>query len=626
MKCKFYAIGLIFIIFLSSFSIQVLSDTKNQNFLSNSNQNNNYEISSIHNQSLEGYTLFGPEYGKQIYLMKNDGTLINRWESNNIQGLGIELLKNGNLVRSCSTYPNPIFPFGGFTGRLEMFNWNGSLIWEFDYSDSNVCLHHDIEVLPNGNILLIAWELITSDEVLSAGKNPEKFPWTYLASEHIIEIKPDDTYGGEIVWEWHLWDHLIQDYDSSKNNYGIVSEHPELVDINFEIDETVLNPDNFHINSIDYNEKLDQILLSVRNYNEIWIIDHSTTTSQSMSHEGGISGKGGDILYRWGNPETYDKGTSEDRELYFQHDANWIDEGMPGEGNILIFNNGPHRPQGTYSSIDEINPPLENEYQYYFSESGRFGPFDLVWTYTAEEKTDFYSNHISSAQRISNGNTLICEGDDGYFFEVSSNKETVWEYQNQYPLFNPLKDVFKIKRYTLGYEGIGEFRTENPLPPDRPTGETNIKTGQEYTFSTVTTDPDDGNIIYWFDWGDGTNSGWIGPFNSGRMGVSSHMWNEPGTYEITVIAQNMKGLLSGLSEPLNITVEGLQVFLLGKVDSRTVKENEISLFSDKLVYLSVTPFDFEIFNYGVRVIIDKEYKGILNDHLVFGKFVLRYLN
>ncbi len=109
---------------------------------------------------------------------------------------------------------------------------------------------------------------------------------------------------------------------------------------------------------------LDQILISVHNFSEIWVIDHSTTTAEAASHSGGNSGMGGDLLYRWGNPAAYDSGSSADQQLFVQHDAQWIGNGLPGAGNILIFNNGQGRPDGDYSSVDEIVPPVASDGSY----------------------------------------------------------------------------------------------------------------------------------------------------------------------------------------------------------------------------------------------------------------------
>jgi len=74
--------------------------------------------------------------------------------------------------------------------------------------------------------------------------------------------------------------------------------------------------------------------------NEIYVIDHSTTPYESIGNSGGRYGKGGDYLFRWGNPANYGRGSQEDQKLFRQHDVQWIKPGLNGAGNILIFNNG----------------------------------------------------------------------------------------------------------------------------------------------------------------------------------------------------------------------------------------------------------------------------------------------
>ena len=216
-------------------------------------------------------------------------------------------------------------------------------------------------------------------EAKAAGCNPQIQGNSGLRPDCIIEVKPTGTTTGEIVWEWHVWDHLIQDHDPSKANYGDVAAHPQLIDLNYvaswveqlprkELDKLrslgylgssgkghrgPKDPLWTHTNSVAYHAELDQIVLSVRGFNEIWIIDHSTTTQEAASHRGGRSGKGGDLLYRWGNPQAYRAGTDKDQQLFGQHDAHWIPPGLPGEGHVLLFNKGYRRPQGSYSSVDE---------------------------------------------------------------------------------------------------------------------------------------------------------------------------------------------------------------------------------------------------------------------------------
>jgi len=398
--------------------------------------------------SYQGYTLFGPEYLQTVYLIKNNGEIVKQWQSSSIQGLATYLLENGDLFRVClPATPNTFFLSGGFAGRIERLNWDGELIWEFEYSNNEHCSHHDIEILPNGNVLLIAWEYKTSEEAVEAGRDPKLIPirkgfWP----DHIIEVEPTGSSGGNIVWEWHVWDHIVQDFDPTKQNYGNVAEHPELIDINYGYTRNDFN----HINSIDYNEKLDQILISSNEFCEIWIIDHSTTTEEAADHTGGLYGKGGDLLYRWGNPAAYKTGTKDDKYFYEQHDAQWIDPGNPGQGNILVFNNGNDRPEGKYSSIEEFIPPIDENGYYILNPGSAYGPEETIWSYTAEKPLDFYSKRLSSVQRLPNGNTLICEGNDGYFFEVTPNKEIVWQYEQKYShaLYD---DVFMVRRYPLNY-------------------------------------------------------------------------------------------------------------------------------------------------------------------------------
>ena len=135
------------------------------------------------------------------------------------------------------------------------------------------------------------------------------------------------------------------------------------------------------------------------------------------------------MLYRWGNPWSYKSGTAEDKMLFDQHDVRWIPAGLPGAGHITAFNNGSGR---EYSSIIEIEPPIDGAGEYDLNDEGRFGPYELVWEYTAENKKDFYSGFISGATRLPSGNTFICEGATGRFFEVNSDGTTLWEYVNTF--------------------------------------------------------------------------------------------------------------------------------------------------------------------------------------------------
>ncbi|KYK19974.1 hypothetical protein AYK24_04495 [Thermoplasmatales archaeon SG8-52-4] len=370
----------------------------------------------------EGQFLYSPLWSKSTYLRESSGQLNHTWYSNYLPGASVWWIgdENWTIMRTIRVGIGP--GSGGKGGGVQKVEWDGTVIWDFRYNTNGVMSHHDIFMLPNGNVFLIAWETKTRSEAIAAGRNPNTLSEKGLWPDHIIEVEPTGPTSGDIVWEWHAWDHLIQDYDPSKDNYGIISEHPELIDINY---DTTTEADFMHSNSVDYNENLDQILLSVLNYNEIWIIDHSTTTEEAAGHTGGNSGKGGDILYRWGNPKAYDRGNSDDQKFSYQHDARWIIEGYPGEGNILVFNNGINR---HYSSVDEIIPPVNEDGEYYLENNEAYGPENHTWSYTANPPTSFYEDHLGGAHRLRSGNTLISSGVSGKVFEVTKEKNIVWEY------------------------------------------------------------------------------------------------------------------------------------------------------------------------------------------------------
>ena len=421
--------------------------------------------------AFEGYTLFAPKHYNTTYLIDNRGYLLHSWESDYEPGQSVYLLENGDLLHTCFLGPgaNPVFDVGGEGGRIEKFEWDGTLAWEFEYSSDLYFGHHDIEPLPSGNLLAIAWEYKTYEEALEAGRSPAMLPDGELWPEHIIEVEPTPPAGGTIVWEWHVWDHLIQDEDPTKDNYGVVGDHPEQIDLNYYAEQGPAHANWNHMNSIDYNAELDHILLSVRGFSEIWVIDHSTTTEEAAGHTGGTSGRGGDILYRWGNPQAYRAGDGSAQKLFEQHDAQWIEEGLPGEGNILIFNNGNNRPGGSYSSVDEIVPPVDESGTYSLTTGSAYGPQEQTWIYAAEDPQDFFSEAISGAHRLPNGNTLIDDGIHGTFFEVTQSGEVVWRYVdpviNTGPLYqgdeipldvrgHNMNAVFKIHRYGPDYPGF----------------------------------------------------------------------------------------------------------------------------------------------------------------------------
>ena len=402
----------------------------------------------------EGYTLMSPRGNSISYLLDNDGLVVHRWTASYPPGSMAYMMEDGHLVRAerLAIPPSNFLGGAGRGGYLEKFDWDGNLVWEFMYSTQEHLSHHDIEVLPDGNVLMIAWEYKTHTEALQAGRDPGLINQG-LWPDHVIEVQPTPPFGGIIVWEWHVWDHLVQDYNSAVDNFGVVTAHPELVDINYVIDDG--DADWTHVNGIAYNAALDQIVISVRRFDEFWVIDHSTSTSEAAGHTGGNSGKGGDLLYRWGNPQVYGRGTEADHRLFGQHDAQWIDPGLPGAGNFLVYDNGVSNPVGQFSFVKEIVPPVDEHGAYAIDPGEPFGPHEPTWVYPDAPDPAFYSGSVSGVQRQPGGTSLICEGGSGHLFEVTPDGERVWDYVN--PVAgaaivsqgDPIdyNRVFKVRRY-----------------------------------------------------------------------------------------------------------------------------------------------------------------------------------
>ena len=417
-----------------------------------------------------GYTLMAPMHHTNTYLLNNAGEVVHKWTSTYEPGRTAYLMTNGHLFRAGMVKQGGPSTGGGEGGRVEEYDWDGNLVWAIDYYSSTYIHHHDFKVLPNGNVLLLVAEKKTLAEVIAAGFNtnlldPSIFTQGYMLPDCLVEVTPTRPYGGTVVWEWHLWDHMIQDYDPAKNNYGVVANHPERIDVN----GTGIKIPQFwnHVNGIDHNAQLDQVMLSIRGNSELFVIDHQITTAQAAGTNGGRYSKGGDILYRWGNPAQYNRGTAANQQLFQQHHTHWIDTNCPGAGNILIFNNGIGR---GYSTVNEIVPPLDAFGNYSIVAGAAFGPALPIWTYTGTPPTNFYSSEISGAERLPNGNTLICEGVKGNLFEVTVAGQTVWHYicpvsstimtQGDSIPVDPARTdqfmnaVFRVNRYATNYAGL----------------------------------------------------------------------------------------------------------------------------------------------------------------------------
>lgn len=368
----------------------------------------------------DGYTLFS--VNTKTFLINNCGQVINEWNSTYIPGHSVYLLPNGNIIRAGRKDTSSI-NFGGVGGIVEMFDWDGNLVWEFDYSTDDHRLHHDIYPMPNGNILVTAATRISNADAVQEGRNPSLLTASDLYNERIMEIEPLPNNGFNIVWEWNITDHLVQDFDDTKDNFGSVANNFRKLNINF-VNGGFTNSNWLHVNSIQYNEELDQIVVSSRNMSEFWIIDHSTTTAEAATDSGGTYGHGGDFLYRWGNPQSYNQGTENDRILYGQHTPYLIPTGFNDAGDIMLFNNGTGR-NPLFSEVMHFQPPTTSPGFYEHVNGQAFGPATPIIFY---DDAEFFSNILSSSFHLPNGNTLICEGAEGHFIELDQSNNIVWDY------------------------------------------------------------------------------------------------------------------------------------------------------------------------------------------------------
>lgn len=340
----------------------------------------------------------------KAFLINKAGEKKFEWEFDKRFGNDVELLSDGKILGLFKS-ENPFITAPGFGGVVQLIGFEGSVLWEYEYNTADYIAHHDVEILSNGNVLILVWERI---DVTTAQDNGIETT-VDIIPEKLIEVNPSND---EIVWEWRAWDHIIQESDPGKPNYGVVADNPQLINLNYTAGD---NGDITHANGIDVDEDNDLIYMSVNFFDEVWVIDHSTTTAEAASSSGGNHGKGGDLIYRFGNPRAYNN--SEGNVLFDRnHFPNILEDNEPGAGNLLIYVNGNSISQSTVYEFDLPNP-------FSLQPNTNNEPIP-VWSFTNE---DLFYDKLSGAVRLSNGNTLICEGDYG-FWEVTPNNEIAWKY------------------------------------------------------------------------------------------------------------------------------------------------------------------------------------------------------
>ena len=417
-----------------------------------------------------GTTIYDPEKcwnGYTIFQAKEVGALIIDMNGNEVK-----------LWKGLHGMPNKLLPGGfvlGNTGErntafgmqdhldLVQVDWEGNIVWRFNKYEYIEDLgeepqwmarqHHDHQregnpvgyyvpgmdpLVEKGNTFLLSHKNL---------KNP-KISDKPLVDDTIIEV----TWDGEIVWEWICSDHF-DEMDFSEEAKNIMCRNP-----NWRPSGGGMG-DWMHINSMSLlgpNKWYDAGDKRFHPDNIIWCGRETDITAITDKETGKLV---------WKIGPDYD-GTPELMELGWiigQHHAHMIPRGLPGEGNILIFDNGgwagygapnPGSPTGfmnalrDYSRVLEFDPTtLKIVWQYTPIEAGFIKPVDL---------NRFYSPFISSAQRLPNGNTLIVEGSGGRIFEVTSTHEIVWEYIS--PYWGQLMQINMVYRaYRVPYEWVPQL-------------------------------------------------------------------------------------------------------------------------------------------------------------------------
>jgi hypothetical protein len=480
-------------------------------------------------QAFNGYTLFGAR--GVSYLVDMHGRLVHTWN-----GIGQNprlLAYNGHILDASKSDPK------GFT---EM-DWAGKIVWTYSEKRSDYAPHHDWIRIYNKKLkayttIYIANKTVPADSALAHGADPADGPYTGSQMDALVEVDS----AGTVVWEWWFFNHVIQDLDAAKLDYvgsgKTIADYPDRININ--LPGRPLRKDWLHCNSLDYSPELGQLVTnSVQG--EFYVIDHDNTfiTGNPDSSKALAAGPAGDFLHRFGDPARYEQGdppsvmedwtkvTTGDKQIGGAHDIQWIDSGLTGAGHFLVFNNGEYLLEQTPQSyVFEINPFLDNSGKtgttYINPPDAGYIKWDapdrnqmkstknlsrqVTWLYYSKNSANFYSTIGSGAQRLPNGNTLICAMTSGHIIEVTSggagnggslngDPAIVWEYicpitsdgirdslDDQYPMYN---SIFRAYRYGADFAAFtGKDLTPGKTIAGRSIGGTS-GVGKEYAPATA---------------------------------------------------------------------------------------------------------------------------------------------
>ncbi|OLO05824.1 ArsR family transcriptional regulator [Salinicola socius] len=395
-------------------------------------------------RAYNGFVLF-PGGDRKTHLIDMNGNEVHRWDYESFPPIPLSADQadgeKGHLLvqlARADKLPEHASPGNGLTNAsVAEVNWDGEVKWQWGSQQDPVYQHHDMRRLPNGNNLVMTAEM------------RELNGFDYPIIENGIEEVDDE---GRVVWEWKSGDHLDEMGFSDAGLRALKdSEDPDFLHLNTAVP---VGPNRLY-DAGDERFAPDNILVNSRNANVTFIVDRQS----------------GEIVWRIGPDlpalQLNGKLGRPVDQTVGSHDAHFIPEGLPGAGNLLIFDNQgnagfPPSRQGFFSSsrVIEVDPSSDK----------------IVWQYTGNmsgrSPYTFYSSFISSARRLPNGNTLIDEGQNGRLFQVTPEGDIVWEYVS--PFFGksmPSDDyvtnqVYRAQLVDYDWAPDGTPHTENSVMPD----------------------------------------------------------------------------------------------------------------------------------------------------------------
>jgi hypothetical protein len=391
-------------------------------------------LNPIYGQSWGDYTLIASQGSSTTKLVTSTGTAYKTWTLSGSNGYSTFLTPDRCLIRI-------VGGSGGNAGsKIEKVSWDGQVVWTY-----TVAAHHDICYMPNGHVLAAVLTTATSAELSQYGFTGITSSLKY---DKIVEI---DGVNGQIVWEWRFIDHTVQGTNSSLANYGVPSNTPNK--FNVATQGTGGYSDWQHLNGIDYNPERDQIVFSCKHLKEVFVIDHSTTTAEAKTSTGGLSGKGGDFLFRWGNPTNYGKTGSTFGVI---HDAAWClgetyqaqseDPTAPNyhpyAGMISVWSNT------NVGGMCIIPPYIDSSYLFSYTAGSAYLPAN----YYKKVSLTGNSSNMGGNQMLPNGNMLLFAGSGASTaYEKDSTGTTIWSN-------NTANGCTKVTRYSAAYVN-GDYAT-----------------------------------------------------------------------------------------------------------------------------------------------------------------------